>query len=100
MISSSKVTNRGPNFDQKDFPGEGHLNQDRKDDEALIRQIGMGDSAGRGKSLCKCPVVEEKYLRNEKASEREGKAKKEVKCGIEGDWVGGWGWMAHGQGGC
>ena len=50
MISCSRVTNRGPNFDWKDFPGEGHLNQDEKDDEALIRQIGVGDSLGRGKS--------------------------------------------------
>lgn len=44
LISSGKVTNRDPNFDRKDFPGEGHLNQDLKDKEALTRHLGVGDS--------------------------------------------------------
>lgn len=63
MIGSGKVTNQDPNFDWKDFPGEGHLNGDQKDKEALTRQLGVGDSLGRGKSLYQCSLVERKIFK-------------------------------------
>lgn len=58
ILVHGKVTNWDPNFDWKDFPREGHLNQDLKDKEALTRQLGVGDSLGRGKSLSQCSVLE------------------------------------------
>lgn len=51
MISSGKVTNRHPNFDWKDFPGEGHLNQDLKDKKASTRQLGGGRQFRQRKKL-------------------------------------------------
>ena len=51
MIYPKKVTNWGPNFHWRGFPGEGHLNCLLKNDEGLIRETGAGDRCGPKEEL-------------------------------------------------